>query len=177
MALHTISLLGVQTVPDNSGNCWQEPYSILATNDVWPFLIFRFGLSNAAAPTTRIGLYGSTPIPDNYTAASATAPIITPVWTATLTSGDVVWDFDYRAVGGNDTESLDQAGTQEAVTLTDTAPGAANRRLTPTVALTTANLLAGDTLEWGLFRDGADAADTMAGSAILVDLLLTYSDT
>ena len=172
MATHQISLLGGQTCPDSSGNCWQEPYSILATNDVWPFLIYRFGLSNAAAPTTRIGLIGAMTIPQNYV---GTASII-PVWTATLTSGDVVWDFDYRAISGNDTESLDQTTNVESVSVTDTAPSAAHERLTPSVSLTSSNIAAGDTIEWGIFRDATDAADTMAGSAILVDLILQYAD-
>lgn len=172
MATHRIPILGAATVPDNSGNCWQEPYTILATNDVWGFLIFRFGNSNAAAPTTRIGLRGRFNVPKNYV---GTASIIV-VWTATLTSGDVVWDFDYRAVGGNDAESLDQAGTQESVTATDTAPSAANERLEAPLSLTSANIAADDTVEFELFRDGADAADTMAGSAILIDLLFQYND-
>ena len=158
--------------PDNSGECFVEPYDILATNDVWDFLIVRFGSNNAAQPTLRIALHGAVDVPQNYVGS----PVIRIVWTATLTAGNVVWDFDYRAVGGDDVESLDQAGTQEAVTVTDAAPSAAHERNTPSVALTAANLAAGDTLEFTLFRDGTDAADTMAGSALLVGAYLEYSD-
>lgn len=174
MATHRISLLGPNTAPDSSGNIWQDLYSRLATNDVWPFGVFNFGgtISNNTAPTTRIGLYGTVEVPQNYVGTAA----IIAVWTATITTGDVALDFDYRAVGGNDSESLDQAGTQESVSATDTAPGAANRRMETSLALTSANLAAGDTLEWGFFRDGTDAADTMAGTLILVDLLLSYAD-
>lgn len=165
-------MLGANTVPDSSGDCWQEPYSILATNDVWGLLIYRFGLSNAAQPTTRIGLRGQFTVPQNYSSAA----VVIPVWTTTLTSGDVVWDLDYRAVGGDDAESLDQAGTQESVTVTDTAPSAAHERLTPSLNPTDGNFAPGDTVLFELFRDGADAADTMAGSAILFDLIFQYSD-
>src|SRR3990167_792127 len=172
MATHRISMLGTNTVPDTSGNCWQEPYTILATNDVWGYLIWRFGSSNAAAPTTRIGLRGQFAVPKNYV---GTAKLIV-VWSATLTTGDVVWDMDYRAITGNDTESLDQAGTQESVTGTDTAPGAANRRLELSVNLTSANLAADDSVEFEIFRDATDAEDTMAGSAILVDAYFEYAD-
>lgn len=174
MATHRISLLGPNTMPDSSGNCWQDLYSRLATNDVWPFGVFNFGgtISNNTQPSTRIGLYGQVAIPKNYV---GTASIVV-VWTSTLTSGNVVWDFDYRAITGNDSESLDQSGTQESVSVTDAAPGAAHRRLEASVNLTSANLAADDTLEWGLFRDGADAADTLAGTAILVDVLLQYAD-
>lgn len=172
MATHQISMLGPGTVPDNSGNCWQEPLTVLATNDVWGFLVWRFGLSNAAAPTTRIGLRGQFTVPQNYVSGA----VVIPVWAASLTSGDVVWDLDYRAVGGDDAESLDQAGTQESVSVTDTAGSAAWERLTPSLNPTDGNFAAGDTVEFELFRDGTDAADTMAGSAVLVDLLFQYAD-
>lgn len=172
MATHRIPILGFPTVPDSSGNCWFEPFSVLATNDVWGRLIGRFGLSNAAAPTTRIGLKGGFTVPKNYVGSAK----IVVVWTATIITGDVAWDIDYRAVGGNDTESLDQVGTQESATVTDTAPGAALRRLEALITLTAANLAVDDEVTFELFRDGADAADTMAGSAILFALLFEYAD-
>lgn len=149
-----------------------EPYSVLATNDVWGLMIWRFGASNAAQPTTRIGLRGQFTVPQNYVGTAS----FKPIWTATLTSGNVAWDLDYRTVGGDDTTSLDQAGTEESITVTDTAPGAAHRRLTPSLSPTSANFAAGETIEFEFFRDGADAADTLAGSAILVDLLFQYND-
>lgn len=173
MATHQISVLGANTVPDNSGNCWQEPYTILATNDVWGLMVWRFGSSNAAQPTTRIGLRGQFTVPQNY---AGTASFI-PIWTATVTSGNVVWDFDYRTVSGDDAVSLDQSGTEESITVTDAAPSAANRRLTPSLSPTSANFTAGETVEFELFRDGADGNDTMAASAILFELIFQYSDT
>lgn len=165
-----ISILGINTKPDNSGNCWAEPYSLLATNDVWDPMIWRFGASNSAQPTTRIGLHGSFVVPQNY----VSFPSIYIHWTSTIITGNVVWDFECRTVGGDDTTSLDQTGTEESLTLTDAAPGAANRRLTPGLSLTGTNFAAGETVEFALFRDGVDAADTMAGSAILFDLIFSY---
>jgi hypothetical protein len=153
---------------------WQ-PYSILATNDVWRHGTWVFGANNAAQPTVRIGIYGLFVVPQNYS-STTTNPTIRIHWTATLTSGDVVWDFEYRTVGGDDTTSLDQAGTEESVSVTDTAPGATDRLLTASVALTRTNLAAGELVEFALFRDGADAADTMAGSAILHGLDFRYAD-
>lgn len=165
-------ILGHATKPDAGGECFQEPYSILATNDVWDHLVWRFGSDNTAQPTTRHGIYGLFEVPQDYV---DTANIVI-VWTATLTSGNVVWDFDYRAVGGNDTESLDQSGTQESVSGTDAAPSAAHERLEVTIALTDGNLAAGDTVEFYLPRDGADASDTMAGSALLFEAFFEYAD-
>lgn len=152
---------------DSSGNGYFAPYADLATNDQWNPQVAVF-----KDTSTRIVLYGTSSIPKNYV---GTASVII-VWTSTATSGNVVWDFDYRAVGGNDSESLDQTGTQEAVTVTDAAPGAAHRRLEVSISLTSSNLAADDTIEFLIARDGADGSDTMAASAILAGVFLEYSD-
>lgn len=168
MATHRIPIINWATVPDTSGSVWVAAYDEFATNDVWDRLVVAF-----ADGSTRIGLRGGFNVPKNY---AGTASIIV-VWTATVTSGDIVWDFDYRGVGGNDTESLDQAGTQESVTVTDTAPGAANRRLETSLSLTSANLEVDDEVTFELFRDGTDVADTMASNALLFGLYFQFSDT
>ena len=172
MATHRIPILGWSARPDDTGECFFEPYDLLATNDVWDRLVGRFGANNAAQPTVRHGIHGGFTVPKNYV-ASATLVI---VWTATLTSGDVVWDFEYRAVGGNDAESLDQSGTQEATSVTDTAPSATHERMEATIDLTDDNFVADDEVEYFLARDGTDAADTMAGSALLFQALFEYAD-
>jgi hypothetical protein len=168
MATHRISLLS-GAIPDNSGNVFIEPYTVKATNDVWGGLVTIF---NDTA--TRLGLRGFVSVPKNYNSGGTTKIVV--VWTSTATSGNVVWDADYRAVTGDDSESLDQTSNQESVTVTDAAPGAANRRLEALMTLTAGNLAAGDTLEWELFRDGANGSDTMAAAAILFDVLLEYTD-
>lgn len=167
MATHRISLLGGLVSPDASGNVFIEPYTVKATNDVWkhPVIVFN-------DTATRDGLYGVFTVPKNYV---GTAKIVI-VWTSTATSGDVEWDFDYRGVSGNDSESLDQSGTQESVNSNDTAPGAAHRRLEFLLALTSANLAVDDLVEWGLFRDGTDGGDTMAAAAMVFDVLFEYVD-
>ena len=167
MATHEVSLLGPQTVPDSTGNVYQQPYPILATNDIWGNLVYIF----ADAGTTNY-LYGQLTIPQNYV---GTASIVF-IWTATATSGAVVWGFDYRDVGGTDTTSLDQATAQESVTVTSNAPSATDRRIRATVNLTSANLTAGDTLEFRISRNPSNGSDTMAASAELFDCLLRYAD-
>ena len=167
MSTHRIPILGWGTIPDASGNVFFEPYDVKATNDVWDRLVCIF---NDTA--TRLGLKGGFTIPKNYVGT----PKIVVVWTATAITGNVVWDFDYRAVGGNDTESLDQAGTQESVTVTDAAPTAVNNRLEASMALTAANLAIDDEVEFEVFRDGADAADTMAAAGIVFNILFEYVD-
>lgn len=168
MATYRVPILG-NAVPDTSGSVYLVPLDAVASNDIWDHLVWAF-----ADTATRIGLRGSVSVPKNYNASGTTKLII--VWTASATSGDVEWDCDYRAVGGNDAESLDQSGTQESVNLNDTAPGAAWRRMECLITLTAGNLLADDTLQFELFRDGTDGGDTISGAVYLVDLLLEYTD-
>lgn len=171
MATHRVPILGMPR-PDDTGDCFIEPQDILATNDVWDRYLIRLGANNAAQPTVRAGIHGGFAVPKNY--VNSAALII--VWTATLTSGNVVFDFEYRAVGGNDSESLDQSGTQESLTVTDAAPGAAWRRLEASIDLTDGNFATDDTVSYFFARDGADGSDTMAGSALLFELFFEYAD-
>ena len=168
MATHRIPILGAATFPtDTAGNVFFEPYSIKATNDVWKRLVCVF---NDTA--TRIGLAGGLTVPKNYV---GNAKIIV-VWTSTATTGNCRWEFDYRTVGGDDTTSLDQTGTEESVGVTDAAPGAAHRRLEAPMTLTATNLSVDEEVEFELFRDGADAADTMAAAALVFAALFEYTD-
>lgn len=174
MATHEIFIPAVALTPDASGKVWLEPYSLLATNDVWRHSVMRFDEdgNNNAQISTRVGCYGTLHVPQNYVGT----PAVKPVWTATVITGNGVWDFDYRAVGGDDAESLDQVGTQESVSVTDAAPSAAHERNIPSMSLTAANLAAGDTVEFFLAVDGVDAADTLAGARILHGIIFEYSD-
>jgi len=167
MATHRLPILGFSTIPDTSGDVFFESYAVKATNNVWDRLVCIFNDTS-----TRIGLAGGFTVPKNYV---GTANLIV-VWTSTAISGDVEWDFDYRAVGGNDTESLDQSGTQESVNTNDTAPSAANERMEISITLTDSNFAADDEVTFELFRDGSDAGDTMAAAAILFNAFFEYSD-
>lgn len=171
---HTFRLpiLNWATAPDITGDCYPETFDILATNDVWKRFVFRFGANNAAQPTVKGGIFGGFAVPKSY--VSAANLII--VWTSTITSGDVVWSFDYRTVGGDDTTSLDQSGTEQSATVADTAPGAALRRMVATIDLTDANFSPDEEVEFLLARDGTAGGDTLAGSAILFNALFEYQD-
>lgn len=167
-------ILGWSSRPDDSGKAWFEPFDILATNDVWDFLVGRIdeaGANNAQL-STRAGFHGRFEIPKDYIDAAS----LIIVWTATVTSGNAVWDFEYRAVGGNDSESLDQAGTQESLTVTDAAPGAALRRLETSIDLTDGNFAVDDDVTFFIANDGTDGADTLAGARLLINLLFQYEN-
>ena len=155
------------TLPDDTGTAFFEPYSIKATNDVWKHLVLI--LNDTAADH---GVYSQFDVPLGYV---DTANLVI-VWTATATVGDVEFDFMYRAVGGNDDESLDQAGSQEDVNANDTAPSATDERMELTIALTDGNFAPGDTVPYFFSRDGTDGGDTMAAAAIVFDLFFEYND-
>ncbi len=167
MGTYRLPILGHATSPDPGDTVFFEPYTIKATNDVWVPSVAIF-----PDDSTRTLLHGLFAVPQNYV-GSANVVI---VWTATAVTNDVEWDFEYRAVGGNDAESLDQTGTQESVNGNDTAPGAVNRRLEFTIALTDGNFAAGDTVTFALARDGTDGGDGMAADAMLFELFFEYDD-
>ncbi len=168
MATHRIPILGFGTKPDNSGDVFFEPYSIKATNDLWERMVAIFKDS-----TTRNGLHGGFAVPKNYGGTSAK---IIVVWTSTINVNYVAWDFDYRAVGGDDVESLDQATAQESVNFNDAMGNVAHERMEAVLTLTAGNFAVDDEVEFTLFRDGTDAADTMAGPAILFGIYFEYDD-
>ena len=123
-------------------------------------------------PSTQThGIYGQFAVPSDFVGTA----VIFPVWTATATTGNCKWQFAYRVVGGDDTTSLDQSGVVETGTVTDVAPGAANRRMVPTLAVTSANFSAGSTVEFYFTRTDA-ASSEMAAAATLHDLIFQYSD-
>jgi hypothetical protein len=155
------------TIPDSSGNVFLEPYPIKATNDFWKSTVYIFNDTS-----TDDYLYGQFRVPDDYV---GTAKIVI-TWTTTATTNDVRWEFAYRAVGGDDAESLDQSTAQETVTQADTAPSAANEKMTITIDLTSSNLAPGDIVTWRLGRTGTNAGDTLAASAQLWDLRFQYKD-
>ena len=167
MATHRISILGMQSQPYTGGSVYWQPAALVMTNDRWNPLVLTF-----ADTSTRIGIYGVFNVPKNYVGS----PKIIPVWTSSATSGNVVWDLDYRSVGGDNAESFDQTGQQQQLTATDAAPGAAWRRLETALNMTAGDLAVDDTVEYFFGRDGADASDTMAAAAVLVDLLFEYTD-
>lgn len=168
MGTHRISIMG-SLRPDSSGRAFFEPYDVKATNDLFKHFV---GVLNDPAGGQAHGFYGRFNVPKNYVGT----PKVYPVWTSTAIVGNCKLDFDYRAIGGDDAESLDQASFQEALALTDAAPSAAHERNTPSFTLTAANLAADDTVLFYLTREDGAGTDTMAAAALLHDLIFEYTD-
>lgn len=173
MATHRIPILGFATRPDDTGEAFFEPADLnFGANDLARQFVLALGSALAAQPTVKHGVYGAFRVPKSYVGS----PVLVIEWSATLITGNVVFDFDYNTVAGDDTESLDPAAWQQSVTVTDAAPATARRKVTPTVALTAANFAADDIVEFFFGRDGVDAADTMAGRAYIFEASFEYTD-
>lgn len=168
MATHVIPILGHGTLADTSGSVYQEPAAVnFQANDRYPHLVWVF-----ADTSTRLVLGGTFRVPANYV---GTAKILV-VWGTTVTTGKVTWEFNYTAIATG--ETADPSADQEAVTSTGTTvPGTARLYAEESITLTSANLAAGDTVQFGLARDGSDATnDTAAASAYVANVYFSYAD-
>ena len=165
-----LSILDSDAVPDASGNVWAEPFNIAATNDNWLRMVWVFNDTGAA----RDCLHGGFLVPQDYQTGGTAS--FNPVWSSNVLTNDVEWDLDYRGVGGNDTESFDQATAVESLNANDVAPSAAWERLEIALGITEANLAAGDDVEFMLCRDKSDAGDTLVGDAYLFRLIFSYTN-
>lgn len=170
MATHRISILGQNTLPDSSGDVYFDAFANHASNDRWKHLVGVFKQDTGSVNY----LYGTFEVPQNYNASGTTKIIV--VWTSAATAGDVQWDFNFRSVSGNDSESLDQTSETEQETVADVAPSAAFERLESEMTPTNSNFAAGDTVQWELGRDGPNESSSMADETLLIDLLFEYTD-
>lgn len=114
----------------------------------------------------------------NYGSGNLTLNIY---WYAdTASSGDVIFDGTIAAITPNtDTQDVETKAFATLTSVTDTHLGTTGQRVHQ-CAITISNLdsLAADDLVWlRLSRDANNGSDTMAGDAIVLGLLLTYSDT
>ncbi len=166
MALQRLPILGVNTKPNDP--VFPEPYTVKATNDNWRHYGFIFPDTGS-----RDGISGMFTVPKGYVDSAD----LVIAWTSIVTSGDIGWEFDYRAVGGDDSESYDQSTPQETILLTDDAPTSVNNRLVVVGSLTDGNFSPDDDVEFEVFRNGAGSPDTLVGAAILKRLFFQYSDT
>ena len=165
MATHRVSFAALLQ-PDTSGNVFWQPSSILDTNDLYPtnqVLIFK-------DTATLLKSFASFLVPANYV---GTAKVVVRYKT-TVTTGNVLWTLDYRAIANG--ESGDPSTHQESLAGTATAvAGTTNLLSDITFTLTSANIAANDTMLISINRNGA-GADTAAASLQLVDAYFEYSD-
>lgn len=152
-SIQYINLLDSTTMPDSSGNVFQEPYTIKATNDFWKYSVWIFN-----NPTADELLHGKFELP----VGCASGASFKLVWTSTATTGTFQYSIRYRVITADDTNSLDQATAIETVTGSDTAPTATDRRMEVTITPTNSNFATAGTVQWILTR--VDTSDTLAAA-------------
>lgn len=172
MATHRIPIINWATVPDENGRVYFEPFVVKATNGVWNRMVLVFNQGSA-----RDAVRGGFAVPKNYVGSAK----IICVYTSSVlhATNGMRLEFDYRAVGGNDAESLDETDEQEAVAtvgVNSSAPSAVNERMEDSITLTASNLAVDDEVEFEFFRDGLDPNDNHSGPLIVFNLLFEYAD-
>ena len=166
MATHRIDLLPLLQ-PDTSGNVFWKPSIIDDANDRFPNMVLAFKDSG-----TKIKATGMFTVPKNWVNTNGSKIVFR--WKTTATTGDLVLDMEYKAIGVG--ESLDPSTDDEALTVTDTAAGTARLANDAEVALDETKLAVDDTVLIDVARDGVDAADTLAAEAHLVACYFEYVD-
>jgi putative transposon-encoded protein len=165
MATHRLFIPAIAFLPNlGNSNVYPKPSSIDDANDRFPVEILAFKDSG-----TRIGASARFAVPKNYVGT----PKIQAHWKTTATTGDVVWDVDTKAIA--DGESLDPSTDDDAQTVTTTAPGTARLRKDSEVTLT-GTYAPDDIVQVSVYRDGAQAADTLAAEALLEGISFQYAD-
>ena len=170
MATHYKEIGPEGCTPDSTGRCFPEQYLVKATSDLFGHAVMV--LNNPGAGEEH-GFYGTFDVPANY----VTSAVVDVAWTSTVTAGNARMRIRYRSVGGDDTESLDNAAYQETVAVTDVAPTATDRRLVASFTLTAGNVAAGELVEYYFTRLDDTGVDTLAGAITIHKMRFTYSDT
>jgi len=169
VATFDLPILNGFTLPDTNGNTYWEPASVnFGANDLVPHMILAFTSQSA-----REGIGGKFRVPQNYVGT----PILVIEWASTPTTGDVVWDFEHTSISGDGTETADPAAHDRTTeTVTDTVGGTARFKMRTTITLVAGDYAANDEVLYEFYRDAADAADTLAASGWLFNLIFRFND-
>lgn len=127
------------------------------------------------ATTSELAYWRISPL--NYGSGNLTATV---EWYAdTASSGGVVWEAAIAAITPNaDTQDVETKAFATATNVADTHLGTTGQRLhSADVAISNLDsLAAGDALWLRIARLPANASDTMTGDALLIAVILSYSD-
>lgn len=169
MATRTRDIISWPSRPGSSGDVFFEPADIKGANGFFKGLVLVFNDSGNDDQ-----YHFRFPVPDDYV---DTANLLI-IWTTTAIVNDWEAGIAYRAVGGNDTESLDQATAQRSLLTGNnfTAPSALNERMESRITLTDGDFAQNDTVQGHFSREGADAGDTLAAAIRIYDLFFEYNN-
>jgi hypothetical protein len=159
-----LPILGHGTLP--GANVYQEPAAVnLQANDRYGHLVWVF-----PDTATKDVLGGTFRVPNNYVGT----PVLDALWATTGTSGNVLWDFDYKAIA--DGESSDPSADDENATSGNIAvPGTARLYKLTSITLS-ANFAAQDLVQFHFGRDGVNESSGVAASVYLAGLWFKYND-
>lgn len=150
--------------PSNSNVFW-EPYAVKDTGTVLNPLVLIFTNSG-----TKDGANNEFKVPQNYVGS----PVLVVEWNVNATTGDAIFDLSYlnRSSG----EDMGAAAQSTTDTVTTTTNATAFNLNISRMTLTAADFAAGDISMVELFRDTADAADTLAADLSVHRVLFEYAD-
>jgi hypothetical protein len=171
MSQFRLPIINWSTRPDDVGDCYFEPYDILATNDLARRMILRMGRNNAAQPTVKSGVYGSFVVPRNY--LTSVDPIFLVEWTSTVASGNVTFALDFAVVGAEGS-GMDPSSWVRSDKLPNQNVGGANQRKTNSITHPAGLFAIGSIVNFYFTRDGTDSLDNKSGSALVFDLSFQY---
>lgn len=164
MATHRL-YFGALLAPDTSGSVFWQPASILDSNDLSFVHVLVFKDTSTKDKASAV-----IAVPKNYVGTAKFGVI----WKTTATSGNVVWNVDYRSIA--DGETLDPSSWQESLAVTDAAKGTTNQMNDANVSATSANLAVDDLILVTISRDGTSGSDTVSASAQLYEAYLEFAD-
>lgn len=143
-----------------------EPAAVnLQSNDRYPGTVLSY-----PSQTLDQGCGFQVVVPNNYVGTG----LIDVACATTATSGATRQRIAYRSIASG--ESFDPSTDQETLSVTTTVPGTARLLFTVTFDITDANLAAGDVIIGTHYRDGSNAADTLAATLWVVYANLRYND-
>jgi len=158
--------IGVEGLtPDSSGEVFFEKYSVKDTGTILDPLILVYKNSG-----TKDGAARSFIVPQNYVGTAK----LTVLWNVNATSGDAIFDLSYLT--RSDGEDMGAAATDTTDTVTTTTDSTAFNLNTSTMTLTAGDFAAGDIVMMELFRDTANASDTLAADLIVHKIIFEYAD-
>lgn len=168
MATHRLPIMGAMTVPDSTGECYQNVISnemSLATG------LMKCLVMTLKDPSADTGFYGVFEVPQNYVGTPVIA--VTGVLDGTVGATSIDFEFSYLTRADNETI---EAGWEESVTFnTGNTNGWTTEDLLTASNACSANFSAGDTVFYYFKRD--QGTDDFVGDFHVTGLYFQYSDT
>ncbi len=149
----------------NADGVFFQPYSIVDTATILDPLVLTYGDTG-----TKDGAAGTFIVPQNYVGTAK----LHVLWVANAISGNCIWDLSYLT--RTDAEDMGAAATDTADTVTTGTDGTAFNLNTSTMTLTAGDFAPGDVVAFELFRDTANASDTLAQSSLVFAVIFEYAD-